>query len=193
MSDDRQGTGWWLASDGKWYPPDLRPAGRPAAGGEQARIAALLDAAIGVAQVQNNVFAKVHGEGRSGTFSSSDRGGSRSDAQHGGGDDRSAGQGTGVRRGTDSLPRFRGPERPSWPFEARSPSEPVMFALGDPVAAGPGAKAGDQATAIPVALRGRPTSRSAGTVAANPGSCCSRPAGPEVEATKTNRAWPAGR
>lgn len=28
MSDSPQGTGWWLASDGKWYPPTSRP-GRP--------------------------------------------------------------------------------------------------------------------------------------------------------------------
>jgi len=25
MSDTSQGPGWWLASDGKWYPPDLTP------------------------------------------------------------------------------------------------------------------------------------------------------------------------
>lgn len=23
MSDVSQGEGWWLASDGKWYPPEL--------------------------------------------------------------------------------------------------------------------------------------------------------------------------
>src|ERR1035441_595841 len=78
LSDDLQGIGWWLASDGKWYPPDLRPATRPAIPGEKARIAALLDAAIGVARVRDNVFAQVHGEGRSGTFSSSDRGSTHS-------------------------------------------------------------------------------------------------------------------
>ena len=26
MSDESQTPGWWLASDGRWYPPDLRPA-----------------------------------------------------------------------------------------------------------------------------------------------------------------------
>jgi hypothetical protein len=26
MSDQQQGPGWWLASDGKWYPPDQAPA-----------------------------------------------------------------------------------------------------------------------------------------------------------------------
>ena len=25
MSDSSQGPGWWLASDGKWYPPETAP------------------------------------------------------------------------------------------------------------------------------------------------------------------------
>ncbi len=29
MSDTSQGPGWWQASDGKWYPPDLYPADHP--------------------------------------------------------------------------------------------------------------------------------------------------------------------
>ena len=29
MSEVRQGPGWWLASDGKWYPPESRPAPPP--------------------------------------------------------------------------------------------------------------------------------------------------------------------
>lgn len=29
MSDTSQGPGWWLASDGKWYPPQPAPAARP--------------------------------------------------------------------------------------------------------------------------------------------------------------------
>jgi hypothetical protein len=29
MSDSSQGPGWWLASDGKWYPPELHPSRRP--------------------------------------------------------------------------------------------------------------------------------------------------------------------
>ncbi len=29
MSDVSQGPGWWVASDGKWYPPHLRPDYRP--------------------------------------------------------------------------------------------------------------------------------------------------------------------
>ncbi|MCU1460667.1 MAG: hypothetical protein JWO37_742 [Acidimicrobiales bacterium] len=29
MSDQSQGQGWWLASDGKWYPPELNPAALP--------------------------------------------------------------------------------------------------------------------------------------------------------------------
>jgi CRP/FNR family transcriptional regulator, cyclic AMP receptor protein len=30
MSDVSQGPGWWLASDGKWYPPELHPNYAPA-------------------------------------------------------------------------------------------------------------------------------------------------------------------
>jgi hypothetical protein len=30
MSDKPEGPGWWIASDGKWYPPELHPS----AGGE---------------------------------------------------------------------------------------------------------------------------------------------------------------
>jgi len=30
MSDRQEGLGWWLASDGKWYPPDRAPAVPPA-------------------------------------------------------------------------------------------------------------------------------------------------------------------
>jgi uncharacterized membrane protein len=34
VSDESQGPGWWLASDGKWYPPELAPgAPPPTAGG----------------------------------------------------------------------------------------------------------------------------------------------------------------
>lgn len=29
MSDTSQGPGWWLASDGKWYPPERHPGYRP--------------------------------------------------------------------------------------------------------------------------------------------------------------------
>ncbi len=28
MSDKPEGPGWWVASDGKWYPPELHPAVR---------------------------------------------------------------------------------------------------------------------------------------------------------------------
>lgn len=31
MSDTSQGEGWWLASDGKWYPPTASPAPTPTA------------------------------------------------------------------------------------------------------------------------------------------------------------------
>ena len=30
MSDTPEGTGWWIASDGKWYPPEQHPQGQPA-------------------------------------------------------------------------------------------------------------------------------------------------------------------
>jgi hypothetical protein len=29
MSDVSQGQGWWIASDGKWYPPELHPSVQP--------------------------------------------------------------------------------------------------------------------------------------------------------------------
>lgn len=29
MSDSSQGAGWWIASDGKWYPPHLAPGAPP--------------------------------------------------------------------------------------------------------------------------------------------------------------------
>ena len=32
MSDASQGPGWWMASDGKWYPPEQRPAAPPPPG-----------------------------------------------------------------------------------------------------------------------------------------------------------------
>jgi hypothetical protein len=31
MSDISEGQGWWIASDGKWYPPELHPSVRQAA------------------------------------------------------------------------------------------------------------------------------------------------------------------
>ena len=33
MSDTSQGPGWWLASDGKWYPPEQHPSRQPGAEG----------------------------------------------------------------------------------------------------------------------------------------------------------------
>jgi hypothetical protein len=45
MSDTSQGPGWWLASDGKWYPPELwtggpgtGPPGSPAGSGGNAQL-----------------------------------------------------------------------------------------------------------------------------------------------------------
>lgn len=123
LSDDLQDIGWWLASDGKWYAPDLHPAMRPISA-EQARIAALLDATIGVAQVRDKLFAQVHDQGRTGTSPSGDRG-AYPGTQYVSAEDRSSGQGTGARHGPDPLPRFGRTDRPNWPFEARSPSESV--------------------------------------------------------------------
>ena len=31
MSDQSQGNGWWLASDGRWYPPESHPTASPVA------------------------------------------------------------------------------------------------------------------------------------------------------------------
>lgn len=36
MSDQSQGPGWWLASDGRWYPPESAPAAPPVAPAEPA-------------------------------------------------------------------------------------------------------------------------------------------------------------
>jgi hypothetical protein len=33
VSDESQGPGWWLASDGKWYPPELAPGAPPSSPG----------------------------------------------------------------------------------------------------------------------------------------------------------------
>ncbi len=33
MSDTSQGPGWWMASDGKWYPPEAHPDQRSVSGG----------------------------------------------------------------------------------------------------------------------------------------------------------------
>ena len=40
MSDMSQGSGWWIASDGKWYPPELHPSQREAVGVAQTDTAA---------------------------------------------------------------------------------------------------------------------------------------------------------
>jgi len=53
MSDRSQGEGWWLASDGKWYPPEPRPAAAaapapPWAAPPQARLSTGLHTAVGV-------------------------------------------------------------------------------------------------------------------------------------------------
>jgi hypothetical protein len=37
MSDTSQGTGWWIASDGKWYAPEVHPSHRTAGSTSQAK------------------------------------------------------------------------------------------------------------------------------------------------------------
>jgi hypothetical protein len=37
MSDTPKGPGWWIASDGKWYPPELHPTTRDASRTETAQ------------------------------------------------------------------------------------------------------------------------------------------------------------
>lgn len=114
--------GWWLATDGKWYPPDLHPAVRHSHLGEQERIAALLDAAIGVAQVQDEVSAQV-GPGVGAGFSR----GPRSDES--GTDkatsDRSTDDKAGSPHATEPVPPSPGPETAGWPFETRPAWAPV--------------------------------------------------------------------
>jgi hypothetical protein len=38
MSDVPQGSGWWQASDGKWYPPELRPGPETPPAPQQAQV-----------------------------------------------------------------------------------------------------------------------------------------------------------
>ena len=64
LSEDLQGNRWWLASDGRWYPPDLHPNFRAGTPDEHDRNKALLNATIGVARVRERVFAEVRGEHR---------------------------------------------------------------------------------------------------------------------------------
>ena len=64
LNDDPQGSNWWLASDGNWYPPELHPDANPRVRPsapvltDEDRFSALFDAAIGVARVQETVIAK---------------------------------------------------------------------------------------------------------------------------------------
>jgi hypothetical protein len=36
MSEKPEGPGWWIASDGKWYPPELHPSNKSEGHGEEA-------------------------------------------------------------------------------------------------------------------------------------------------------------
>ena len=38
MSDKPEGPGWWIASDGKWYPPELHPSFKDGSGAEPAAV-----------------------------------------------------------------------------------------------------------------------------------------------------------
>ena len=152
LSDDIQGIGWWLASDGKWYPPDLHPAARSAVSGEQARIAALFDAAIGVAQVGSKVFAQVQAQGTTGSSSSGENVSATSGAEHGSAGDPSSRQRTGVGHATDPLPRFRGADRPKWPFEARELVRAGHLDARNPVETRPATKTGHQAATVSISL-----------------------------------------
>jgi Domain of unknown function (DUF4190) len=49
MSDTSQGPGWWLASDGKWYPPELW-TGPPGSGPQQGQPAGPTDPGAGEGQ-----------------------------------------------------------------------------------------------------------------------------------------------
>lgn len=52
MSGNHEGDGWWIASDGNWYPPDLHPSVRgDAPSGEQTRVQAAPNGAGEPAQV----------------------------------------------------------------------------------------------------------------------------------------------
>jgi len=62
MSDASQGPGWWLASDGKWYPPD---AGSGTGGPTLAGAGAPVGAAAGgggtsIEATVNDVIKKLH-------------------------------------------------------------------------------------------------------------------------------------
>ena len=120
VSGDSQGNRWWLASDGKWYPPELHPSVRASAPDDQDRNAALLNATIGVALVREKVFADVLGETGTGELSFGEaetRPASAGDPGH-----RRSDQEGQPRR---DLPRFRARETPSWPVDTRESARSV--------------------------------------------------------------------
>ena len=125
MSDDLQAKGWWLASDGRWYPPELHPAARPLLTTDEDRFAALFDAAIGVARVRENVVSQFQGERRTGYSSTGNGNDTHLGPQRVNAGRRSSDRGVGVRHGSEAQPRFRTRESPDWPHEARDPAAPV--------------------------------------------------------------------
>src|SRR5271157_3770240 len=118
LSDDPPASSWWLASDGRWYPPDVHPA----APDDEDRIAALFEAAVGVARGREAVVAPVRGERRSGPAASGNGNDTHLGTQHVGGGRRSSDRVLGVRFGPEPQSRFRTRETPNWPYEARDPS-----------------------------------------------------------------------
>ncbi len=55
MSDVSQGHGWWLASDGKWYPPEHHPDYRPTLPPPPQAIPSIAD--IGSVRARSNLRA----------------------------------------------------------------------------------------------------------------------------------------
>ncbi len=121
MSEDLQSNRWWLASDGRWYPPDLHPDVRADAPDEQGRNQALLNATIGVARVRERVFAEIRGERvieHSLAPGSGETGSELSES----GPHRRPDRGRSLRHGAEPLPRFRETLRPRTSNEPNEPS-----------------------------------------------------------------------
>lgn len=119
MSEDLQRNRWWLASDGRWYPPELHPSVRADTPDENERNRALLNATIGVARVRERVFAEVSGEHRYEHNETARR------ETSGIAERRGLGQEVALRRESDSPPRFRARETPRGPRAVREPSQAI--------------------------------------------------------------------
>jgi hypothetical protein len=121
LNDDPQSSDWWLASDGKWYPPDLHPSVRSSALDDEDRFAALFDAAIGVARVRENVVAQVAVERRTRPSSTANGNDTHPGPQLVNAGRRASDHGL-VRHGSEPPPRFRTRDTTNWTYEAREPS-----------------------------------------------------------------------